>query len=184
MWRERSNSCGAYYLRCEPIWEQAGLARERMMKIMSLQRRRERYSIIQVWKIFNGLSPNCTNMKFDNSDRLGVREKLPSFNHKAQTSVSSAYDSSFGVFSPKVWTQLHTWDCLGRIPRPVSGPTTGPGIHHSNSLLAWSTVGGIRGSAWRWRLMQTLPKKLKCTKIYVYLIDWWISGTRKIEENK
>ena len=76
--------------------------RLKKLKIMSLQRRRERYSIIQVWKILNGLSPNSTDMKFDNSDRLGVREKLPSFNHKAQTSVSSAYDSSFGVFSPKV----------------------------------------------------------------------------------
>ena len=43
------------------------------LKILSLQRRRERYSIIQVWKILNGLSPNSTGVTFDNSDRVVYR---------------------------------------------------------------------------------------------------------------
>jgi hypothetical protein len=134
--------------------------RLKKLKIMSLQRRRERYSIIQVWKILNGLSTNSTDMKFDNSDRLGVRAKLPSFNHKAQTSVSSAYDSSFGVKAPRLWNLLsksvNTVTTLEAFKIALGGfldqfpdrpPVPGYTTSNSNSLLAWSTVGGIGGSA-------------------------------------
>ena len=128
--------------------------RLKKLKIMSLQRRRERYSIIQVWKILNGLSPNSTDMKFDNSDRLGVRAKLPSFNHKAQTSVSSAYDSSFGVncqgpppveSSPqKCEHSYHTRGiqcCLGSWEDSL----TSSWIDHRyrDTPHAWSTVGEL-----------------------------------------
>ena len=43
--------------------------RLKKLKLMSLQRRRERYSIIQVWKIYNGLAPNSTDIKFYLHDR-------------------------------------------------------------------------------------------------------------------
>lgn len=42
------------------------------LKLYSLQRRRERYSIIYIWKIIEGLAPNFTNpIIFKNSDRRG-----------------------------------------------------------------------------------------------------------------
>ena len=130
--------------------------RLRQLKLLSLQRRRERYSIIQVWKIKNGLAPNGISMEFYDSNRLGVRVKVPRYNYKAQTSVSSAYDDSFGVKGARLWnllpkdvntlTTLESFkialgDFLLKFPDkpPVKGYTP----PNSNSLLDWNAVGGV-----------------------------------------
>ena len=70
------------------------------LKMMTLQRRRERYCIIQVWKIINGHAPNDVQMQFKTHSRLGIKALIPlipKINTKAQISVRSDYDSSFGV---------------------------------------------------------------------------------------
>ena len=85
-------------LKDHDYWE-----RLKKLQLLSLQRRRERYSIIQVWKIRNGTAPNSVGMEFYESARLGVRAKIPKFNHKAQTSFSTAYDDSFGVKGARLW---------------------------------------------------------------------------------
>ena len=43
--------------------------RLKKLKLMSLQRRRERYSIIQIWKIYNSQAPNSTDIQFYTLDR-------------------------------------------------------------------------------------------------------------------
>ena len=48
------------------------------MNIMSLQRRRERYIIIHVFKILNHLAPNNIGMSFYQNERLGLMCKIPS----------------------------------------------------------------------------------------------------------
>ena len=73
--------------------------RLKKLKLLSLQRRRERYTIIHVWKIVNEKNPNGTDMKFCTSARFGVRALVPSFNYKAQRSVSTAYDNSSCIHS-------------------------------------------------------------------------------------
>ena len=66
------------------------------LKLLSLQRRRERYSIIHVWKMLNDEAPNNISLQFYTNARLGVRVVVPKFNHQAQKSYSTAYDDSFG----------------------------------------------------------------------------------------
>ena len=48
------------------------------LKLMSLQRRRERYTILMMWKILHNVVPNCSNIKFTNTSRHGTRAIIPS----------------------------------------------------------------------------------------------------------
>ena len=124
------------------------------LKLMSLQRRRERYIIIHTWKILNGKAPNNIGMTFYTSPRLGVRASIPTFSHKAQKSMSSAYDDSFGVKAARFWNilpkgvnsvnsldpfKLALGAFLAQFPDkpPVSGYTP----PNSNSLLEWCASG-------------------------------------------
>ena len=52
------------------------------LNLQSLQRRRDRYSMIQVWKTYNNLVPNSTQMKFSE----GARLVIPPYNYRAQKS--------------------------------------------------------------------------------------------------
>ena len=130
--------------------------RLKQLKLLSLQRRRERYSMIQVWKMKNGLAPNGIGMEFYDSTRLGTRVRIPTFNHQAQTSVSSAYDESFGVKAARLWnilpkdvnslTTLESFkialaEFIQKFPDkpPVKGYTP----PNSNSLLDWNAAGGV-----------------------------------------
>ena len=126
------------------------------LKLLSLQRRREGYSIIQVWKIKNGFAPNSVGMEFYESARLGIRAKIPRFNYKAQVSISTAYDDSFGVKGARLWNILpmhvnsqSTLEAfkisLGKflLKFPDRPPVVGYTPSNSNSLLEWSAVGGV-----------------------------------------
>ena len=88
-------------LRDQDYWE-----RLKTLNLLSLQRRRERYSIIQVWKIRNGKAPNSVGMEFYDSARLGIRVRIPTHNYKAQKSISTAYEDSFGVKAARLWNIL------------------------------------------------------------------------------
>ena len=130
--------------------------RLKRLKILSLQRRRERYTIILVWKVLNGKAPNSIGMKFYSSARLGIRASVPPYNYKAQRSISTAYDNSFGVKANRLWnilpkrvntvTTLEPFKAaLGEFMSkfPDKPPVTGYTPPNSNSLLDWSSVGGI-----------------------------------------
>ena len=39
------------------------------LKLMSLQRRRERYTIVMMWKILHNVVPNCCNIEFIDTSR-------------------------------------------------------------------------------------------------------------------
>ncbi len=129
--------------------------RLKKLGIISLQRRRERYSIIQVWKILHNETQNSTSLTFYTSERLGMKASVPAFNHSAQKSCSSAYDNSFGVKAIRLWNILpksvnsqKTLDLfkvsLGRFldKFPDSPPVPGYTPPNSNSLLDWSCSGG------------------------------------------
>ena len=124
--------------------------RLKKLKIMSLQRRRERYCIIQVWKIVNGLSPNDINMQFKSHPRLGLKAIVPSINNKVQLSIRTDYDCSFGVRAAQLWnilppdtSSLKSLDCfktgLGRFLErfPDTPPVPGYTPANDNSLLSW-----------------------------------------------
>lgn len=120
------------------------------LQILSLQRRRERYMIIHVWKILNGKAPNDIEMIFQ-TQRLGIKASIPSFNSTSQRSVSSNYDNSFGVKAAKLWNILPKdansktdLDCfkvaLGNFISkfPDTPPTKGYTAVNNNSLLEWN----------------------------------------------
>ena len=49
--------------------------------LLSLQRRRERYTMILVWKVYHGEMPNITNMSFVDSHRSGPRAVVPRYSY-------------------------------------------------------------------------------------------------------
>ena len=121
------------------------------LKLMSLQRRRERYIIITMWKILNNYHPNNMNIQFQEPNRNGIMAKLPPLSKKCRTKHQTLYDSSFAVLGPKLWnnipakltliqdidtfkTDLYN-DYLHKIPdRP---PVSGYSCATSNSVLEW-----------------------------------------------
>ena len=129
--------------------------RLKKLNLKSLQRRRERYSIIHLWKMQNDKAPNNIGLEFYTSPRLGIRIAIPKFNHLAQRSYSTAYDNSFGIKAARLWNLLpksvnsHTslepfkvalGEFMSQFPdRP---PVPGYTPPNSNSLLDCCAVGG------------------------------------------
>ena len=60
------------------------------LKMMSLQRRRERYIILMMWK-------------FTETSRHGTRAIIPSLSRSSSSSNQTLYDSSFAVRGPRLW---------------------------------------------------------------------------------
>jgi hypothetical protein len=131
--------------------------RLKQLNIQSLQRRRERYCIIHVWKILNDFAPNDIGMKFNNHIRLGTRVVLPPMNNKVQVSVRTDYDNSFKVKAGKLWnllpntvntvTSLDQFKAaLGKFLRkvPDTPPVPGYTSANRNSLLDWKNEKGGR----------------------------------------
>ena len=80
--------------------------RLRILKLLSLQRRRERFIIIQTWKIINNQTPNDLQFEIITSERRGVKVKVPPLNMNASQRARSAYESSFAVLGPKLFNTL------------------------------------------------------------------------------
>ena len=125
------------------------------LKLLSLQRRRERYSIIHVWKMYHGFAPNNIGLKFYTSPRLGTRVTIPKFNHQAQSSYSTAYDNSFAIKAARLWNVLpksvNSINLLEPFKAglgsflnqfPDKPPVIGYTPPNSNSLLDWCAAGG------------------------------------------
>ena len=83
--------------------------RERLkaLNLCSLQRRREKYTLICMWKILHGKMPN-PNVRFRPPSRLGIQAIVPSLNLNISgfTANQTIYDSSFAVIGPKLWNAL------------------------------------------------------------------------------
>ena len=129
------------------------------LRLQSVQRRRERYSIIHIWKILNNIAPNDIGFKFTEHPRHGTKITLPPINRHAKQSAIALYESSFAIHAAKLWNILpkevnsvKKLECfktkLGRYLEgfPDTPPTTGYTPANANSLLEWkvSGVGGAR----------------------------------------
>ena len=131
--------------------------RLKKLDLLSLQRRRERYVILQIWKIIHGVSPNDINIQFYKSDRLGLRCRLPYLPNSASRSAKSAYDYSFAVMGPKLWNilppKINMLDKLDSFKNsltryikdrfPDHPPVHGYARCNSNSLLEWARVSDV-----------------------------------------
>ena len=77
--------------------------RLKRLGLMSLQRRRERYIIILVWKTLHELAPNDIGIIFYEHIRLGTRCRIPPLKRTSSAIFKSIYDKSFAVMGPKLW---------------------------------------------------------------------------------
>ena len=82
---------------------------ERLQKLNlpSLQRRRERYQIIHIWKISQGIIPNDINLQFYETSRFGLMCKRPRYNQRSRY-VSTVKFNSFVSNGPALFNILPT----------------------------------------------------------------------------
>eukprot|EP00116_Pleurobrachia_bachei_P007145 sb/3467407/ len=80
--------------------------RLKKLGILSLQRRRERYNIIMVWKMANGEAPNNIGIRFYQNQRLGKRAEVPTCPTNTQSSVASKFQNSFASRATRLWNTL------------------------------------------------------------------------------
>ena len=76
------------------------------LKLYSLERRRERYLIIYLWKMMEGLAPVCVDLTRRNKGRNGRSIKLPPLNRNASIRVKTLREGSFFVRSVKLFNAL------------------------------------------------------------------------------
>ena len=80
--------------------------RLKKLKLMSLQRRRERYILLMMWKILHEKVPNDTHITFRPISRLGVQAIVPNLPRNCSARNRALYDSSFAVVGPSLWNHL------------------------------------------------------------------------------
>ena len=81
---------------------------ERLEKLhlQSLQRHRERYSIILMWKMANDEAPNNISIRFYSSNRLGIRAEVPTSPTSTQSSIITKQYNSFAGLATRLWNTL------------------------------------------------------------------------------
>ena len=77
----------------------------RELKILSLQRRRERYVCIYVWKILEGIVPNF-GLQVEDSKRNGRYCRLPLIKATAPCRIKTIRFCSMGVNGPRLFNSL------------------------------------------------------------------------------
>ena len=82
-------------------WEQL-----KQLKIISLHRRLERYRVLYIWKILEGLSPNCGIQLKMEGGRLGIICSVQNRNTNAKALVQSMREQTFQVNGPKLFNSL------------------------------------------------------------------------------
>ena len=87
-------------------WEQLSA-----LSLYSLERRRERYIILYVWRILEQLTPNFNNpeiggIKVKWNERRGRTCDVPSVSRRASAAIQRIRYSSFAVIGPKLFNSL------------------------------------------------------------------------------
>ena len=76
------------------------------MKMLSLQRRQERYRILYVWKIMEGQAPNCGLTWTSSEGRTGRKCDVPQRNTKATAAIQTLREQTFQVNGPQLFNSL------------------------------------------------------------------------------
>ena len=143
---QRTFTSRLYSVRHLDYWK-----RLQYLNIMSLQRRRERYIILQIWKILHNVSPNDVGVKFSPLSRHGLKAKVPVILKHCRMRHQSLYDNSFSVTGPRLWNiipseltqeaDFHKFKIsLTKFVKsvPDQPPVIGYSTANGNSLLDWS----------------------------------------------
>ena len=124
--------------------------RLKKLSIMSLQRRRERYILLHMWKILNDTVSNDLKIQFVSRPRTGFKAVVPPLRSGASTYHQSLYDNSFAVSGPRLWNclpasinKIEEFDSFKRqltsmlLRIPDKPPVPGYTCPNTNSLLEW-----------------------------------------------
>ena len=124
--------------------------RLKALSLMSLQRRRERYIVMHMWKILHGVTSNDLNVQFTKNSRLGILAKVPSVRKKSAVAHQTLYENSFSVMGPKLWncipSNIRAITKQDRFKLPLTTfllalpdkpPIRGFTSPNSNSILDW-----------------------------------------------
>ena len=79
--------------------------RLKFLRLYSLQRRRERYLILYVFKILHNLVPNC-GLSFTTNARTGIHVEVPLTSRSYPASLRKAKEASFNIIAPKLFNLL------------------------------------------------------------------------------
>ena len=124
------------------------------MKLMSVQRRRERYIVLHMWKIYCGIVPNDVGVEFYSNDRLGPMCRVPKLRAKSMQVNTMVYHS-FGSMGPMLFNAVPKLVKSSISPEsfkaslddflmtlPDTPPTPGYVAANNNSLLDWTATNG------------------------------------------
>ena len=125
--------------------------RLKALNLMSLQRRRERYIIIHLWKVLHGKCPNDINIRFSATSRHGQRAVVPRLSKLCSQHNQTLFDSSFAVVGPRLWNmipaKLHSIEDMAQFKSlltafvnsfPDEPPVLGYSTRNGNSLMEWN----------------------------------------------
>ena len=119
------------------------------LNLLSMQRRRERYQIIHIWKISQGLIPNDLNLQFYETSRFGLKCKRPQFNQKRRrisnikfNSFTSNGPALFNCIPPSIKSAKSLNSFKNKLQLylksfPDTPPTPNYIAPNHNSLLEW-----------------------------------------------
>ena len=128
--------------------------RLKSLKLYSLQRRRERFSIITMWKIANDQCPNQLDLEFYNTHRFGIKCRRKLYNSTTRVHIKTLRQNSFASIGPALFncipksvknketlisfkSALDKWLKLLPDEPPISGYVT----QNGNSVLEWVGSG-------------------------------------------
>ena len=74
------------------------------LKLLSLQRRRERFILFHAWKIIHGKSPNDIGIQFERRDNCikAILKPLP----RCATRQQTLFENSFAIYGTKLWNLI------------------------------------------------------------------------------
>ena len=125
------------------------------LSLISLQKRRERFILLHMWKILHGQTSNDPSVQLVSRPRLGTLAIILSKSRTSSAANQTLFDNSFAVQGPKLWNAMtqnlnniqnleHFKDQLTKflLSFPDMPPIRGCSPPNSNSLLSWRTERG------------------------------------------
>ena len=104
--RELENVQRAYTKSIEGMRDMAYEDRLKKLRLFSLERRRDRFAVIYVWRIINGLSPNLedetSKIRTVYSGRRGLTCVIPPLRN-VSCRLQTIIDASFAVSGPRLF---------------------------------------------------------------------------------
>ena len=137
--------------RISGVQHQGYWQRLKALNLMSMQRRRERYVIIHMWKILQQRCPNDLGVQFSAPSRHGIKARIPGLSKKSSQHHLSLYDGSFAVMGPHLWniipSSLHSIEDQLQFKIKLTGflksfpdnpPVSSYSCPNGNSILDWN----------------------------------------------